>query len=453
MAIGIKAIGGTGGVEVGYLLMLRFVIVVPITLAGSDPDGRPATAGCRNCAPRAPRPGADHDRHRRPHAVDRLDRGPPRAARRRSPAAWFAAQDKREVALWGALIAAALIVRVIGLGDRPFHHDESQDAYFSYLFRQTGDYEYNPLLHGPLRFYLTGLMYVLFGDSNFTARLAPVLMGLAMIPMCWRPAPRSSGAIGGLRRRRAARLRPELPVLLALRPRGHLRRLDHARADRRHLALPRGAAQVPPGDHRRAARAVLRDQGDDVHHGLRDGLVLPRRARGPGHAAAGLGPGDLRAGWEGWGWFLAAFAGLFTILFTTFLTHPGGLWDGIYTGLKYWLGQHDVARGGEPWVFYRRADHVEWPALLLGVDRHGDALAPPAAADRVPGLGLRALARGLLVGGREVRLARPAPAAAARPAGRRGHPGRSGRPAARCAGSGSRCAPWRWSTSPSRPGG
>jgi glycosyltransferase 2 family protein len=34
VAIGIKAIGGTGGVKVGYLLMLRFVIVVPITLLG-----------------------------------------------------------------------------------------------------------------------------------------------------------------------------------------------------------------------------------------------------------------------------------------------------------------------------------------------------------------------------------------------------------------------------------
>jgi uncharacterized membrane protein YbhN (UPF0104 family) len=34
VAIGIKAIGGTGGIKVGYLLMLRFVIVVPITLLG-----------------------------------------------------------------------------------------------------------------------------------------------------------------------------------------------------------------------------------------------------------------------------------------------------------------------------------------------------------------------------------------------------------------------------------
>jgi hypothetical protein len=34
VAIGIKALGGTGGTAVAYLLMLRFVIVVPITLAG-----------------------------------------------------------------------------------------------------------------------------------------------------------------------------------------------------------------------------------------------------------------------------------------------------------------------------------------------------------------------------------------------------------------------------------
>ena len=54
------------------------------------------------------------------------------------------------------LVAVALILRLVGLADRPFHHDESQDAYFSYIFRQTGDYQYNPLLHGPLRFYLDG---------------------------------------------------------------------------------------------------------------------------------------------------------------------------------------------------------------------------------------------------------------------------------------------------------
>ena len=34
VAIGIKALGGSGGTAVAYLLMLRFVIVVPITVAG-----------------------------------------------------------------------------------------------------------------------------------------------------------------------------------------------------------------------------------------------------------------------------------------------------------------------------------------------------------------------------------------------------------------------------------
>ena len=53
------------------------------------------------------------------------------------------------------LVAVALALRLYDLGDRPFHHDESQDAYFSWLFSKNGDYEYNPLLHGPLRFYLT----------------------------------------------------------------------------------------------------------------------------------------------------------------------------------------------------------------------------------------------------------------------------------------------------------
>ena len=41
----------------------------------------------------------------------------------------------------------------------------------------------------------------------------------------------------------------------------------------------------------------------------------------------------------------AAFALVFTVLFTVFLTKPGGLWDGIYEGLKYWLEQHGTGRG------------------------------------------------------------------------------------------------------------
>ncbi len=41
VAIGIKAIGGTGSIAVAYLLMLRFVIVVPITRRRPDPARHP----------------------------------------------------------------------------------------------------------------------------------------------------------------------------------------------------------------------------------------------------------------------------------------------------------------------------------------------------------------------------------------------------------------------------
>src|SRR5579859_8283462 len=88
-----------------------------------------------------------------------------------------------ELAGYVALVFLALVLRLVVLGDKPFHHDESQDAYFSWIFFTGGGYKYDPLLHGPLRFYLISLMYLLFGVSNFTARLAPALMGTAIVAL------------------------------------------------------------------------------------------------------------------------------------------------------------------------------------------------------------------------------------------------------------------------------
>ena len=69
---------------------------------------------------------------------------------------------------------------------------------------------------------------------------------------------------------------------------------------------------------------------------------------------------------EDWVWAVVAFLGVYTILFTTFFTNPKGVY-GLYTGLDYWLGQHDVGRGGEPAYFYAVVLFAhEWPVLLLG---------------------------------------------------------------------------------------
>jgi predicted membrane-bound mannosyltransferase len=57
------------------------------------------------------------------------------------PAAPAPRRGRGELLAYGLLVLAALAVRLIDLPDRPFHHDESQDAYFSWVFFTTGDYE------------------------------------------------------------------------------------------------------------------------------------------------------------------------------------------------------------------------------------------------------------------------------------------------------------------------
>ncbi len=303
----------------------------------------------------------------------------------------------------------ALALRLYDLGDRPFHHDESQDAYFSWIFWKNGDYEYDPLLHGPLRFYLTAAMYTLFGDSDFTARLAPALMGTLMVPLPYLLR-RQLGRVGAF----------SAAVMLAIGP-SFLYFSRFAREDIYIAAITLGLLVVVfrfldrPRKHHPALIGALLALSFATKEttfitvfvaGTFFLVVVASR-----HRELMLGP--VRAvGRDAWGWGLAAFVGVFTVLFTTFLTHPGGLWDGIYTGLKYWLSQHEVRRGGESDGLLRGPAvrrRVAGAAARRG--RRGSHRAEAVAVARVPDLGLRALARHLLLGRREVRVADPAPAA------------------------------------------
>jgi uncharacterized protein (TIGR03663 family) len=73
-------------------------------------------------------------------------------------------------------------------------------------------------------------------------------------------------------------------------------------------------------------------------------------------------------GWVPWAYGFAAFWIVFTLAFTVGLTHPDGLWAGIYKGLKYWAQQQKVGRGGEPWYFYFAVLFgEEWPTVLLAI--------------------------------------------------------------------------------------
>ena len=241
-------------------------------------------------------------------------------------------------------------------------------------------------------------------------------MGTLMVPLPYLLRAQL-GRVGRVRRGAAAGVRPDVPVLLALRARGHLHRCDHARAAGRRLPLPGPPAAPSAGADRRAARAELRHQGVDVHHRVRRRHVLLRRARCAAARTAaragargrprrlGLGPGRVRRR-------------LHDPLHD--LPHPPrrALGRDLHgPGVLARPARRRPRRRVEDLLRRRPVrGRVAGAAARRGRRRRGAA--PSDAAARVPRVGVRALARDLLVGGREVRLARPAPAAAAAAAGR-----------------------------------
>lgn len=49
---------------------------------------------------------------------------------------------------------------------------------------------------------------------------------------------------------------------------------------------------------------------------------------------------------------ICIFLIIFILMFTTFFINPSGLITGHWQSLGYWLSQHDVARGGQPYYYY-----------------------------------------------------------------------------------------------------
>ena len=84
-----------------------------------------------------------------------------------------------------ALVVFGLVLRLTQLGARPLHHDESLDAWFSWRFLN-GTYDgYDPVYHGPLRFYITAAVFWMIGESETTARLLAAVSGGVVLWQIW----------------------------------------------------------------------------------------------------------------------------------------------------------------------------------------------------------------------------------------------------------------------------
>ncbi|MCC7361626.1 MAG: SMP-30/gluconolactonase/LRE family protein [Anaerolineales bacterium] len=90
-----------------------------------------------------------------------------------------------EKVLYALLIVAGFITRFYDLGARAMSHDESlHTEYAWYLFQGRG-FQHSPLMHGVLRFEVTAFTYWLFGDNDFTARIATSLLGVVAIALLY----------------------------------------------------------------------------------------------------------------------------------------------------------------------------------------------------------------------------------------------------------------------------
>lgn len=94
-----------------------------------------------------------------------------------------------ELVLYTIFFALAIFTRLYELGDRVMSHDESLHTLYSWNLYAGKGYQHDPLMHGPTLFHFTALMYFLFGDNDFTARLSAAIFGviLVILPYWFRP--------------------------------------------------------------------------------------------------------------------------------------------------------------------------------------------------------------------------------------------------------------------------
>ena len=91
---------------------------------------------------------------------------------------------RRDGIAWAviAVVAGALLLRLVDLDVRAIHHDESLHATYSWYFVNAAPlYRHDPLMHGPFQFHAMALSFLLLGDSDFAARLPAALAGAALV--------------------------------------------------------------------------------------------------------------------------------------------------------------------------------------------------------------------------------------------------------------------------------
>ncbi|HYR46122.1 MAG TPA: flippase activity-associated protein Agl23, partial [Thermoanaerobaculia bacterium] len=305
---------------------------------------------------------------------------PPAAAGGRAPAL-----TARVGIVVGAFILVALATRFYRLGDRPLHHDESIHAFQSYTLAKDGNWRYDPAYHGPFLYYANALVYKVAGVTNVTARFLPAVFGLILIAFAW-PLSRWIG-------KEAA---AAFALLVLLSP--HMTYFSRfIREDLYSMVFTLGTIlcfrQFLETDRARwltAAAVSFALAGVTKENAYMTGVLfvafgfwvfLERVIGGKGRGAAFGETMASTVAWTRKHIVPLATAGLvflfiWGVAYSAFGKYPAD-WLAIPKAVKYWMGQHTIARIPGPWYYYfpqlfYYETAILWCALFAFRDRRRD---------------------------------------------------------------------------------
>ncbi|NLG29349.1 MAG: TIGR03663 family protein [Chloroflexi bacterium] len=313
---------------------------------------------------------------------------------------------------WEAVALTLLIVFVVAtrlwdLDARGYEHDESIHSWEAWKLATGQGYVHDPPYHGPFLYHYIAGLFVLLGDSDTTARLGPALFGIALALLPW-TLRRWLGRKGALASMVLMAVSPvvmcrsrfvwhDVPgsvvnLLLLLAVARYLQ-------ERRNRDLYLTAGLISWGLCIKGTANItyailglflallfiwqwLRDRSQPWRAlpafdlcMLLGTLVLPTAAAFPiallGHdpiaydrnailfsggvflamlAVATL----LGLWWDRRRWLISAaiFWAIYVPLYTTFFTNLEGFGTGVVGMLGYWIAQHGVRRGEQPWFYY-----------------------------------------------------------------------------------------------------
>jgi uncharacterized protein (TIGR03663 family) len=266
----------------------------------------------------------------------------------------------RVIAALVLFVVVALSTRFARLGARALHHDESIHAFMSYTLSKDGNWRYDPAYHGPFLYYANALVYKLVGASNTSARVLPAFFGLVLIAFAW-----------PLRRWLGKSAAAFFAVLILLSP--HMAYFSRfIREDVYSLVFTLATIlafqRYRETDRPRwliLAAAAFALAGITKENAYMTGVlfvlygiwVLADKAwSGTPRAAAARQAATAASAWirERFSLLLSAglvFLFIWALAYTAFGRYPGD-WLAIPKAVKYWMGQHAIARIAGPWWYY-----------------------------------------------------------------------------------------------------